>query len=62
MNTNVKLQNMNNYKRNFFCRAISSTQLGELIDLFQSQTINLNTVKKILIQLVENPEKSPGQV
>ncbi|KAK0088566.1 hypothetical protein PV325_011486 [Microctonus aethiopoides] len=53
---------INRYKLDLETLAISSTQLGELIDLFQSKTINLNTVKKVLIQLAENPEKSPGQI
>lgn len=39
----------------------SSKQIGEMVDLLQSEKINLATVKKLFNYLNENPEKMPNE-
>ncbi|XP_043287532.1 glutamyl-tRNA(Gln) amidotransferase subunit B, mitochondrial [Venturia canescens] len=41
---------------------INANQIGDLVDLLESKTINSNIVKQTLAELMEHPEKMPSQI
>lgn len=41
---------------------ITARHIGDLVDLMESQTINLNTAKVVLAELITNPEQTPMEV